>query len=125
MNLEVSSKVLMDNTTIHGAITAYSEWPPQSASWRSNPYAVNLRSLMDVIEAVVLFDKIILDGACGSLAKPTADEGKYDPAHGWQPFQSLSDPDNSHLIFELEYFSAEVDVIAGGILATAAERLQQ
>ena len=115
----------MDNTTIHGAIAAYSEWPPLPTYWRSNPYAVNLRSLMDVIEAVVLFDTINLDGACNSLAKPAADEGEYDPEREWQPFQNLRDPNSSDFIFKLDHFSSQVRVIGAGILATAAERLQR
>jgi hypothetical protein len=125
MNSKVSSTVLMDNTTIHGAIAAYSEWPPLPTYWRSNPYAVNLRSLMDVIEAVVLFDTINLDGACNSLAKPAADEGEYDPEREWQPFQNLRDPNSSEFIFKLDRFSSQVRVIGAGILATAAERLQR
>jgi len=125
MNSNISSTVLMDNTTVHGAVAAFGEWPPSPTSWRSNPYAVNLRSLMDIIEAVVLFDKINLDGACDSLAEPTADEGEYDPDRAWQPFQDLRDPYSGRYIFNLERFSSQVRVVGAGILATAAERLQK
>jgi len=115
----------MDNTTINGAIAAYNEWPPSPTSWTSNPYAVNLRSLMDIIEAVVLFEEIRLDGACGSLAEPGADEDEYGPERGWDPFQSLKDLGSRKPIFKLEYFSAQEHVIGAGILATAAARLQK
>ena len=125
MNSKASGSVLMDNTTIHGAIAAYNEWPPLPTSWRSNPYAVNLRSLMDIIEAVVLFDTINLDGACKSLAEPAADEDKYDSEREWQPFQDLRDPGSGEFIFKLDQFSSQVRVIGAGILATAAERLQK
>jgi hypothetical protein len=124
MNYE-NGAVLIDNTTIHGAIAAYSEWPPLSTSWTSNPYAVNLRSLMDIIEAVVLFEEIKLDGACRSLAEPGADEPEYDFERGWEPFQVLKDLGSGKPIFKLEYFSAQEHVIGAGILATAAERLQK
>jgi hypothetical protein len=124
MNSENSGAVLIDNTTIHGAIAAYSEWPPSPNSWTSNPYAVNLRGLMDIIEAMVLFDEIKIDGACGSLAEPTADEGEYDPGRSWDPFQRLEDPGSGKFIFNMDYFSAREYVIGAGILATAAERLQ-
>jgi hypothetical protein len=125
MNSRMHSTVLMDNTTVHGAIAAYSEWPPLQTSWRSNPYAVNLRSLMDIIEAVVLFDTINLDGACESLAEPGADEADYDPDREWEPFEHLSDLGSGDYIFELDHFSSQVRVIGAGILASAAERLQK
>jgi hypothetical protein len=116
--------VLMDNTTVHGAVAAYSDWPPAPAAWRSNPHAVNLRSLMDIIEAIVLFEEISLDIACNSLAPPAPDEGVYDTSHSWEPFQSLRDINTREPVFRLEMFSAERPVIGGGILATAAERLE-
>ena len=125
MNSTISGTVLMDNTTIHGASAAYNEWPPLPASWRSNPYAVNLRSLMDVIEAVVLFDTITLDGACNSLADPAADEGDYNREREWEPFQRLRDPSSEDFVFELDHFSSQVRVIGAGILASAAGRLQK
>lgn len=115
---------LMDNTTIHGAVAAYHQWPPVPGYWRSGPYAVNLRSLMDVIEAVVLFDGLRLDAACNSLADPGY-LGWVDPRREWQPFKGLRDIRTGDRIFELERFSSAPDVIGGGILATAAERVQK
>lgn len=120
-----NSAALIDNTTIHGAIAAYQSWPPAASSWTRNPYAVNLRSLMDIIEATVLFDTIYVDGACGSLEEPAADEPRYGSAHEWEPFESLADPRTEKRIFELDYFTSDVRIIGAGILATAAETLRK
>jgi hypothetical protein len=125
MNYKATGAALLDNTVIHGAVAAYHEWPPSPISWRTNPYAVNLRSLMDVIEAIVLFDIIKLDCACGSLADPSSYDSRLDFQREWHPFMELRDLNTGDLIFELEQFSSEADVIGGGIIATAAERLQK
>jgi hypothetical protein len=50
--------VLMDNTTLFGARRAF-EWRPVAAG--QLPSGVDLRSLMDVLEAVVLFDDFAVD----------------------------------------------------------------
>lgn len=124
VSAEENGSALMDNTTIHGAVAAYHQWPPSPAFWRSGLYAVNLRSLMDVIEAVVLFDRIMLDGACDSLEDPLAGR-RADPGREWQPFRGLRDVYTGNRIFGLEQFSSQDSVLGGGILATAAERLQR
>jgi len=124
VSIDAVSTALMDNTTIHGAVAAYHQWPPTPSSWRGSPYAINLRSLMDVIEAIVLFDRIMLDGACNSLADPMV-AGGVDPRKEWPPFKNLRDPCTGSLIFGLEHFSSRESVIGAGILATAAERLQR
>jgi hypothetical protein len=115
------TSVLMDNTAVHGAVAAFHEWPPSAAAWTSHPYAANLRSLMDIIEAIILFEKISLDSACGTLAPPDEDVVPY---YQWEPFRTLSDRSTGELIFALEEFSIQTRVIAGGILATAAEKLK-
>jgi len=68
--VEADTSVLLDNTTVHGAVAAINAWPPAPAAWTSHPYAANLRSLMDIIEAIILFERIALDSACQALAPP-------------------------------------------------------
>jgi hypothetical protein len=43
----------------------------------------------------------------------------------WEPFRTLCDRSTGEYIFALETFSTETEVIAGGILATAAEKLKK
>jgi hypothetical protein len=126
--------VLMDNTTVHGAVHAYTDWPPAPTAWMSHPYAVNLRSLMDMIEAIILFEQIRLDNACYSLVAPEGDQDHYyphlpesDPLAGelsWQPFQNLKDTTTGDHIFGVEDFTVTPEVIGSGIVATSAEKLQ-
>jgi hypothetical protein len=116
--------VLLDNTTIHGAVAAINDWPPAPAAWTSHPYAANLRSLMDTIESIVLFETISLDSACRTLAPPAWDERRVPYAFEWEPFQTLRDRSTGKYIFGLETFSNQTQVIAGAILATAAEKLK-
>ncbi|MEU6676626.1 hypothetical protein [Streptomyces sp. NPDC046853] len=52
--------VLLDNTTVFGARKAF-EWDP--ARPRELPSGVNLRSLMDVLEAIVLFNDFAIDNS--------------------------------------------------------------
>jgi hypothetical protein len=118
------TSVLLDNTTVHGAVAAINDWPPAPAAWTSHPYAANLRSLMDIIEAIILFETISLDSACRTLAPPASDEGVVPYTFDWEPFQTLRDRSTGEYIFALETFSIETRVIAGGILATAAEKLK-
>ena len=58
--------VLMDNTTVFGAKHALDAWPPTPADWTSGPLSVDLRSLMDLLEAFVLHDKIVVDNGSRS-----------------------------------------------------------
>jgi hypothetical protein len=53
--------VLLDNTTLFGAVKAFEAWPPKPQDWLSGPHAVNLRALIDVLEAIVLYESIIVD----------------------------------------------------------------
>lgn len=57
------SIVLLDNTTIYGAKYAYELYPPKVTDWLEGSNAVNLRSLMDVLESIVLYDSLIIDGS--------------------------------------------------------------
>lgn len=52
--------VLLDNTTVFGARRAF-EWDPVRP--RELPSGVNLRSLMDVLEAIVLFNDFAVDNS--------------------------------------------------------------
>lgn len=52
--------VLLDNTTVFGARNAF-EWDPVRP--RELPSGVNLRSLMDVLEAIVLFNDFAVDNS--------------------------------------------------------------
>jgi hypothetical protein len=119
------TSALLDNTTVHGAVAAINGWPPPRAAWTNHPYAANLRSLMDIIEAIILFEKISLDSACRTLAPPANDEFIVPYAYDWDPFRSLCDRSTGESIFALETFSIQTQVIAGGILATAAEKLKK
>ena len=58
--------VLMDNTTVFGAKTAFDAWPPNSDEWTNGPLSVDLRSLMDLLEALVLHEQIIVDNGSRS-----------------------------------------------------------
>jgi hypothetical protein len=58
-----NSIVLLDNTTIYGAKYAYELYPPKETDWFEGSNAVNLRSLMDVLESIVLYDSLIVDGS--------------------------------------------------------------
>lgn len=119
------TSVLLDNTTVHGAVAAINAWPPARDAWTTHPYAANLRSLMDIIEAIILFETISLDSACHTLAPPASDEGIVPYAYEWEPFQTLRDRSTDEGIFALETFSEQTRVIVGGILATAAEKLKK
>jgi hypothetical protein len=59
--LKLSNSVLLDNTTIYGAAYAYLSWPPMRNHWNNAPYAINLRCLMDLLEAIILYDKLAID----------------------------------------------------------------
>jgi hypothetical protein len=54
---------MLDNTTIYGAKYAYEMWPPDPTDWLSGTSALNLRSLMDLLEAIVLHDQIVVDAS--------------------------------------------------------------
>lgn len=56
------SIVLLDNTTIYGAKYAYDSYPPKETDWLEGLNAVNLRSLMDILESIVLYDRLTVDG---------------------------------------------------------------
>jgi hypothetical protein len=58
--------VLMDNTTVFGARSAFDAWPPNSEEWTSGPLSVDLRSLMDLLEALVLHEQIVVDNGSRS-----------------------------------------------------------
>jgi hypothetical protein len=53
--------VLLDNTTVFGAKHAYAAWPVDPAEWTTGALAVDLRSLMDLIEALILHDSVLID----------------------------------------------------------------
>jgi hypothetical protein len=64
--------VLLDNTTVFGARRAYCEWPVQASDWLEGGLALDVRSLMDVLEAVILHDHLALDAS--SRNEPAWDE---------------------------------------------------
>jgi hypothetical protein len=55
--------VLIDNTTLFGAAAAYDLWPPNAQDWREPNKSVALRSLMDIIECVIVHDNIATDSS--------------------------------------------------------------
>lgn len=59
----LQSKILLDNTTIYGAKYAYNAWPPTVDEWFEHPNAVNIRSLMDILESIILYDRLIVDAS--------------------------------------------------------------
>lgn len=123
--VEPGTSVLLDNTTVHGAIAALNEWPPSRTAWTIHPYAANLRSLMDIIEAIILFETVSLDSACRTLASPAYDESIVPYANNWKPFRTLRDRSTGEHIFALETFSIQAEVVTASILATAAEKLKK
>jgi hypothetical protein len=63
--------IVMDNTTIYGAMRALDTWPPKSDDWFDEENAVNIRSLMDVLESIVLHGRILVDSSCGDPPQMT------------------------------------------------------
>ncbi len=112
--------VMMDNTTIHGAQTAMDRWPTTANDWKADPYAVNLRSLMDVLEAIVLYEKIVLDTACRVA--------RFDEQHSldplWEDAYHLIDlRTEARVTADYEYDSDDL-VKGAGVLSTAAGKLR-
>lgn len=63
----IPGAVLLDNTTVFGAAKAYRSWPIDPGEWTSGSLAIDLRSLMDLIEALILHEQIVLDAASRSM----------------------------------------------------------
>jgi hypothetical protein len=76
--------VLMDNTTIYGAKYAYEAWPVSSEDWFTGPLAIQVRSLMDVLEAIILHGLIVVDSS--SRAEPEES--------AWPTLDGLQDPES-------------------------------
>lgn len=75
--------VLMDNTTIFGAKYAYDFWPPRKEDWFDGPNSVNIRSLMDLLEALVLYDTLVVDS---SSASPKTERVIWDDLQSLREF---------------------------------------
>ncbi|XGX80662.1 hypothetical protein LQK93_03502 [Terrabacter sp. BE26] len=69
--------VLVDNTTLFGAARALETWPPRSGEWISGSPAVDLTSLMDTLEGVVLHQHLLVDNS--------------SRANGGEPWPELAD----------------------------------
>jgi hypothetical protein len=52
---------MLDNTTAFGALAALDAWPASAREWTDGRFAVHLRSLMDLLEALVLHETLVLD----------------------------------------------------------------
>jgi hypothetical protein len=65
--------IMLDNTTIYGAKYAYEMWPPDPADWLRGTTALNLHSLMELLEAIVLHDQIVVDSSSSMISTDYSD----------------------------------------------------
>jgi hypothetical protein len=56
-------QVLVDNTTLFGARRALEAWPPSPDNWLSGSFAVDLQSLVDTLEMLVLHDELLVESS--------------------------------------------------------------
>jgi hypothetical protein len=97
MNIK-QGKVLLDNTTIYGAKYAYNAWPPAVTDWFEDPNALNLRSLMDILEAIVLYDKIIVDASSRMVP---GERNETEPV--WHDLMELQDRWHNSVFFDVPF----------------------
>ncbi len=87
------SIVLLDNTTIYGAKYAYEFYPPKTTDWLGGLNAVNLRSLMDVLESIVLYDSLMVDGSSRVIS---GGKEEYDKVVFQEIWDDLSETRSRH-----------------------------
>jgi hypothetical protein len=92
--MELVGTVLMDNTTIYGAKYAYEAWPPTERDWFQEPNSCNLRALMDVLEAIVLYDHIIVDATSRGIFS----DGAQRWESVWHALEALKADDRSPIL---------------------------
>lgn len=90
--------ILIDNTTLQGAKFALEMIPKNPSDWILETHAVNIRSLMDVLESIVLYGVLLHDsssgGKYGILFKNDDIATKYlisEPFHQWDKGKFTSD----------------------------------
>jgi hypothetical protein len=70
--------VLVDNTTLFGAAAAYEMWPPSAQDWQDPGKSAALRSLIDILECVIVHDGIATDSSSRAyFGGPEADADPY------------------------------------------------
>src|ERR1039457_2385082 len=106
--------VLIDNTTIHGAKFAYEAWPLSANDWLNGPNSVNLRSLMDILESIVLYDNILVDGACRLILA----DGGFEPI--WPELERQY----GHSIFDTVSFSYDEEIPLQILLNTSLDKVK-
>lgn len=106
--------VLLDNTTIYGAKYAYESWPPKKEDWLNGPNSVNIRSLMDLLESLVLHETLIADSS-----------SRHPDVIIWDDLQDLEQRQEGNLvrIFENVYF-AQDKKLTSALIGIALEKLQ-
>jgi hypothetical protein len=107
--------VLMDNTTLFGARRAF-EWQPVSPG--RLPSGVDLRSLMDVLEAVVLFNDFAVDCSSREGQAAWTELSRLSRAAGSFFHDVVITPDRQELVAALiEASTAQLgDLLASGEL---------
>lgn len=135
MNFEPGA-VLIDNTTIYGASNAYKAWPPTASDWVTGSNAVNLRSLMDLLEALVLYNVVVVDiSSAYASASPVSRAESYFHEVGWEQLFNLRDephpilrttkPQEPQRIIVPAYFAGfENGALVEPLVITALEKLR-
>lgn len=76
MNIPSETVVMIDNTTLYGAKYAFEANLPHPRFWLQGMPALHLRSLMDLIEAIVLYDRIVADSSSREIIFTEENTGK-------------------------------------------------
>jgi hypothetical protein len=105
--------VLLDNTTIFGARYAYNAWPPRTDDWFEGSNAVNIRSLMDVLEAVVLYDGVVIDSSSAYTGR--------DPI--WPGLYGLKDEGGESFVHDVYFASAGEEELITPLVRSALGKL--
>jgi hypothetical protein len=109
-------KVLIDNSTAFGAKYAYEAWPPTIDDWLIGTNALNLRSLMDILEAIVLHDRLVLDSSSRAIPKEYGEPGWVSV---WDKLDELQDRDGQDILAEVA-FGYEPDFFSPVVKAALA-----
>lgn len=102
--------VLLDNTTVFGARSAWETWPVRAEEWFEGSLAVNVRSLMDILESIILHDRILVDASSRDRS-------------AWPDLSSLSDANGRTILLEKGFTAAE-PAVASLLVRSSIGRLR-
>jgi hypothetical protein len=114
-------EVLIDNTTIFGASAAYESWPPAADEWLKGTHALNLRSLMDILEAIVLHDRLAVDSSSRMIR---SEDGAIVPDSPWPELSQLKDRHGFGVVAEAPYSVEENEEFIFPVIQAAFAALE-